>query len=195
MATETPTDSDRPAFRVALTLTDTEIATFQRIVAARQRKGGVVTRVLAMVLMSFVAAWLGGWLMARAGIVQSGDWGLAAMLVFLTYWLSFLIAVLLAGAQTRENLRRARADMRRRLTDATMLANRRGILVRLADGSFFYRRSMITSASLERGLVMLWASLDAARPILCVPVRLLEPGQQTQLLSLRLRPMGRSGRD
>jgi hypothetical protein len=177
-------DHDWPAFRVALTLTDPEIVAFQRIVVARQRKAGVVTRALAMVLASLAAALVGGWLMAKAGIVQSGDWGLAAAIVLLTYWVSFLIALTLVGARTRELFRRARADMRRRLTKATMLASRRGILVRLADGSAFYRRSTITAASLEKGLVMLWASLDAARPIICVPVRLLQPGQQAQLLSL-----------
>lgn len=188
-------DDDWPAFRVALSLTDSEIATFQRIVVARQRQGGVATRAFALVLASFAAAWLGGRLMGKAGIVQSSDWGLAAAIVFLTYWLSFLMALTLAGAQTRENFRQAHADTRRRLTAATMLASRRGILVRLADGSAFYRRSTITAASLEKGLVMLWASLEAARPIMCVPVRLLQPGQQTRLLSLASKPVERGGRE
>src|SRR5579862_9162209 len=71
-------DPDWPAFRVALTLTDAEIVSFQRIVVARQRKASVVTRVLAVVLASFAAAWLGGWLMTKAAIVQSADWELAA---------------------------------------------------------------------------------------------------------------------
>ena len=177
-------DPDWPAFRVALALTDSEIVTFQRIVVARRRKPGGVMRAFAMVLASFAAAWLGGWLMAKAGIVRSSDWGLAAAIVFLTYWLSCLMALILAGAQTRGLFRRARIDTRRRLTEATMLASRRGILVRLADGSAFYRRSTITAASLEKGLVMLWDSLEAARPIIGVPVRLLQPGQQTHLLSL-----------
>jgi hypothetical protein len=177
-------DPDWPAFRVALALTDSEIVTFQRIVVARRRKSGGMMRAFAMVLASLAAAWLGGWLMAKAGIVQSGDWALAATIVFLTYWLSFVMAVIVAGVQTRELFRRARVDTRRRLTEATMLASRRGILVRLADGTAFYRRSAITAASLEKGLVMLWDSLEAARPIIGVPVRLLQPGQQTHLLSL-----------
>jgi len=37
-------------------------------------------------------------------------------------------------------------------------------------------------ASLERGLVFLWASYETARPMICVPARLMQAAEQVRLL-------------
>jgi hypothetical protein len=175
---------DWPSFRIDLDLTDAEIADFQRIVLARQRGPNVRGDSWIVLAASFGLALVVGWLMTQAGVNQPEDEGLISVVIFAVFWLGGLAPSLLWRRTRRRLLQDGLRDMRERWRGAKLLINPRGMFVRLPDALGFHRRSAIKAVSLERGLVVLWASPETARAAVAIPVRLLQPGQKQRLLGL-----------
>jgi hypothetical protein len=181
-------DNAWPSFRIVLDLTDAEIMAIQQIALRKQRNIGARRRGLNLLVAAVAVGLLGGWLLTEARVVQPSDEGFVSVVFFLVYWLGFTTMVILAGGLTHRLLRQTVVEARARLAGASMLVTPGGAFIRLADARSFYRRSAVKAATLEKGVVFLWASYESARPIIGIPARLMQPVEQERLLSLG-RPM------
>jgi hypothetical protein len=127
--------------------------------------------------------------MTQTGISRASDEGLVSVIIFAIYWLGLWTPLTWSRRDTRRRLKDGLEDLRQWWKGATVLVSPRGIVVRLDGARGFYRHSAVKAATLEKGLVVLWLVPASARAIICIPVRLLEPGQEDLLLSFG-RPSG-----
>jgi hypothetical protein len=182
--------ADRPswnAFRFAVDYSDAEIAVYQQIISRKQGSYSWNNNFWVIFTTGFVAALVTALVAAGTGIVDVRNGDVVAVLVFAGFWIGVWAPDFLFKRKRQKALQEHRDTFRARLQNASILVTASGIVTRAAGARSFYSRSAIMAATKERGLLLLWTTTHAA---IIVPLRLLDPAQQAQLLSFDGKPNG-----
>jgi hypothetical protein len=167
------------SFLINLDFSDVEYAAYENAVV-RRRMARFNQHPMRTIATGFAAATIGAAILLASRIVPDVAGAPVAALLFAAFWIGIWTPHLWIKHDARKIHEALRAEHRRTWANATLLATLRYLVFRRTGVRGFWRPSAIRGATVEDGLVLLWLGSESALPI---PVRLLDPSQQTQLLS------------